>query len=103
MPAGFKGMLHKEFDTYKGNQGGTVLLGFPLQFDASHRIWGGDKAQTRLNDVSFYSRRIDPKGSYMTAGHFVIAWLERAHRNLTEAGEWFARGRAKNLGPFRLW
>merc|ERR1712196_424875 len=39
----------------------------------------------------------------MTAGHYVIAWLERPHRNLTEAAAWFKQGRAKNYAPWRLW
>ena len=39
----------------------------------------------------------------MTAGHYVIAWLERPHRDLENASAWFSRGRAKNYPPFRIW
>ena len=39
----------------------------------------------------------------MTAGHFVIAWMEKAHRNRTAAAQWFARSRSKNIAPWRLW
>ena len=99
-------LLHKEFDAYAGQvigQGDTVLLGFPLQFNTTHRIWGGDKKQTRLNDIRYYGQRVDPQGSYMTAGHYVIAWLERPHRDLANASAWFSRGRAKNYAPWRIW
>ena len=105
-PVNVSGKLHREFAGYRSNRVGqsdTVLLGFPLQFNASHRVWAGNYSQTRLNDLQFYGPRIDPQGSYMSAGHFVIAWLEREHRNLTEAAAWFARGREKNLGPWRIW
>ena len=84
-------------------QGDTVLLGFPLQFNASHRVWRGNKPATRLNDIRYYSERVDPKGSFMTAGHFVIAWMEKEHRNQTAAAEWFARSRSLNTAPWRLW
>ena len=50
-------------------QGDSVLLGFPLQFNASHRVWGGQKDAVRLNDISYYGPRVSPSGSYMTAGH----------------------------------
>jgi hypothetical protein len=46
-----------------------VLLGFPLQFNDSHRVWGGQKEQIRLNDITYYGRHVSPTGSYMTAGH----------------------------------
>ena len=39
----------------------------------------------------------------MTAGHYVIAWLERPHRDLSNASQWFARGREKNYAPWRIW
>ena len=39
----------------------------------------------------------------MTAGHYVIAWLERPHRDLANASAWFAKGRAKNYAPWRIW
>merc|ERR1711871_1695462 len=39
----------------------------------------------------------------MTAGHYVIAWLERAHRNPKKASYWFERGRSKNYAPWRIW
>ena len=39
----------------------------------------------------------------MTAGHYVIAWLERPHRNFLQASKWFARGRQKNYAPWRIW
>lgn len=39
----------------------------------------------------------------MTAGHYVIAWLERPHRKLANASEWFEKGRAKNFPPWRIW
>lgn len=80
-----------------------VLLGFPLQFNASHRIWNGSKPATRLNDIRYYGARVDPEGSFMTAGHFVIAWMERPHRNRTAAAKWFGRGRSMNTAPWRLW
>eukprot|EP01045_Picozoa_sp_COSAG04_P016785 COSAG04_NODE_1433_length_6791_cov_2.044082_6_plen_267_part_00 len=84
-------------------QGDSVLLGFPLQFNASHRVWGGQKDAVRLNDISYYGPRVSPSGSYMTAGHYVIAWLERPHRDLANASAWFAKGRAKNYAPWRIW
>ena len=80
-------LLHKEYDQYTFStstvdtkvhgkkvhptigQGDTVLLGFPLQFNASHRLWGGHKDEVRLNDISYYGPRVSPTGSYMTAGH----------------------------------
>lgn len=114
-------LLHKEYDQYTFStgvidtkingtkvhptigQGDTVLLGFPLQFNASHRLWGGHKDEVRRNDILYYGPRVSPTGSYMTAGHYVIAWLERPHRNLANASEWFAKGRAKNYAPWRIW
>ncbi len=84
-------------------QGDTVLLGFPLQFNASHRIWAGRKDEVRLNDISYYGPRVSPTGSYMTAGHYVIAWLEQPHRDLANASHWFARGYEKNYAPWRIW
>ena len=81
----------------------TVLLGFPLQFNESHRVWGGNKDQVRLNDLLYYGAHVSPTGSYMTAGHYVIAWLERPHRDLANASRWFAKGRAKNYAPWRIW
>ena len=39
----------------------------------------------------------------MTAGHYVIAWLERPHRDLSNASQLFARGREKNYAPWRIW
>jgi hypothetical protein len=45
------------------------LLGFPLQFNASSRLWGGHKDEVRLNDISYYGPRVSPDGSYMTAGY----------------------------------
>jgi trehalose/maltose hydrolase-like predicted phosphorylase len=80
-----------------------VLLGFPLQFNASHRLWAGRKDEVRLNDISYYGPRVSPTGSYMTAGHYVIAWLERPHRDLAQASEWFVKGREKNYAPWRIW
>ena len=47
--------------------------------------------------------QVDPGGSYMTAGHYVIAWLERPHRDIHQAAKWFALGRAKNYAPWRIW
>lgn len=99
-------LLHKEYDGYEGlpiGQTDTVLLGFPLQFDDAHRVWGGDKNQTRLNDIEYYGPRVKLDGSYMSAGHYVIAWLERPHRDLEQAASWFARGREKNYAPWRIW
>ena len=75
--------LHKEYDEYTFadslidnntqhpsiGQGDAVLLGFPLQFNDSHRVWGGRKDQVRLNDIVYYGRHVSPTGSYMTAGH----------------------------------
>ena len=110
-------LLHKEYDQYTFSegvndthtshpsigQGDTVLLGFPLQFNESHRLWGGHKEEVRLNDISYYGPRVSPTGSYMTAGHYVIAWLERPHRDLANASEWFKKGREKNYAPWRIW
>lgn len=143
-------LLHKEYDQYTFSssindttcpkpskkkfcshpsigQADSCLLGFPLQFNASARLWGGHKdevrgmaiisctnlplthrtlylfTQVRLNDISYYGPRVSPQGSYMTAGHYVIAWLEKPHRNFVNASDWFAKGRAKNYPPFRLW
>lgn len=39
----------------------------------------------------------------MTAGHYVIAWLERPHRDLAKAAEWFSKGYEKNYAPWRIW
>ena len=39
----------------------------------------------------------------MTAGHYVCAWTERPHRDLSNASQWFARGREKNYAPWRIW
>eukprot|EP01051_Picozoa_sp_SAG22_P004748 SAG22_NODE_262_length_13373_cov_11.716965_10_plen_822_part_00 len=120
-------LLHKEYDQYTFSAGtndtkttdpstgrkvkthpsigqaDSCLLGFPLQFNDSHRIWGGRKKEVRLNDISYYGPRVSPTGSYMTAGHYVIAWLERPHRDLANASEWFRKGRAKNYQPWRIW
>lgn len=66
--------LHKEYDQYtfsnslKDNttqhpsigQGDTVLLGFPLQFNDSHRLWGGQQRQIRLNDITYCAWRLPP-------------------------------------------
>ena len=57
----------------------------------------------RLNDISYYGPRVSPTGSYMTAGHYVIAWLEQPHRDLAKASAWFARGYEKNYAPWRIW
>ena len=73
-------LLHREYDEYYWDNGSkwlhtsigqtdTVLLGFPLQFNASHRVWRGHKDQVRLNDIKYYGAHISPTGSYMTAGH----------------------------------
>ena len=73
-------LLHREYDEYFWDNGSkwlhtsigqtdTVLLGFPLQFNASHRVWRGHKDQVRLNDIKYYGAHISPTGSYMTAGH----------------------------------
>ena len=59
--------------------------------------------ETRLADIRYYGAHIDPRGSFMTAGHYVIAWLERPHRNLTSASKWFAKGRTRNYAPWRIW
>jgi hypothetical protein len=39
----------------------------------------------------------------MTAGHYVIAWLEQPHRDFSKASQWFAKGREKNYAPWRIW
>ena len=100
-------LIHREYDQYTLGtiigQGDTVLLGFPLQFDASHRIWKGNKKAVRQADIQYYGTVVDPDGSYMTAGHYVIAWLERPHRDEKMASEWFRKGREKNYAPWRLW
>jgi trehalose/maltose hydrolase-like predicted phosphorylase len=107
-------LLHREYDQYAFDNGSkwlhtsvgqtdTVLLGFPLQFNESHRVWRGHKEQVRLNDIMYYQDHISPTGSYMTAGHYVIAWLERPHRSLPNASIWFAKGRTKNYAPWRIW
>ena len=35
-------------------QADSCLLGFPLQFNASARLWAGKKDDVRLNDISYY-------------------------------------------------
>jgi hypothetical protein len=107
-------LLHREYDEYPFDNGSkwlhtsvgqtdTILLGFPLQFHATHRVWKGQKERVRLNDILYYQDHISPTGSYMTAGHYVIAWLERQHRSLANASKWFAKGREKNYAPWRIW
>ena len=110
-------LVHKEYDEYTFastfidnntqhpsiGQGDSVLLGFPLQFNDSHRVWAGHKQQVRLNDIRYYGPHVSPTGSYMTAGHYAIAWLEKPHRNIANASAWFAKGRLKNYAPWRIW
>lgn len=35
-------------------QADSCLLGFPLQFNDSARLWAGKKNEVRLNDISYY-------------------------------------------------
>jgi hypothetical protein len=56
-----------------------------------------------LSMLDFQGPRVAPTGSYMTAGHYVIAWLERPHRDFLHASKWFAKGRQKNYAPWRIW
>lgn len=39
-------------------QADSCLLGFPLQFNASSRLWGGKKGEVRLNDISYYVSQV---------------------------------------------
>lgn len=41
-------------------QADSCLLGFPLQFNNSARVWGGKKEEVRLNDISYYVSHLYP-------------------------------------------
>ena len=49
-------------------QADSCLLGFPLQFNASARLWAGMKDDVRLNDISYYVSQALPVVAYHTRG-----------------------------------